>query len=139
MRQRLSLRPCIETHHQPFSLELNAFEVYSATNLRKRLHWRETSKLPFPEHRNSVVTTMPSSVPMYIDSSCDVISVVRRDSEIWKRNASILQADMPALLSFCRKKGKTDDKRRDSRTARILEFGSTTGTKTVHGNQHFHN
>ena len=82
---------------------------------------------------------MPSSVPMHIDSSCDVISVVRRDSEIWKRNASILQADMPALLSFCRKKGKTDDKRRDSSTARILEFGSTTGTKTVYGNQHFHN
>ena len=76
LRRRLSSRLCIETQHQLFSLELNAFEVHSATNLRKRLHWHETSKLPFPEHRNSVVTSTPSSVPMCIDSSCDVISVV---------------------------------------------------------------
>ena len=44
---------------------------------------------------------------------------------------------MPALLSFCRKKGKTDNKRRDSSTARISEFGSTIGIKSVGGEQHF--
>ena len=144
---RLSSQLFINSGHQLYCLETSTLEVYCATNLRKRKHWRQTrfidrrvdgsTNSPGPLIANTIVTYVPSSTSEYIDGANDVLSVARSSSDIFRRNELVLKGDLMALLRHCASCGAKDDCRRDGWFARVMDFGVKPELGTIYGNKFF--
>ena len=147
LRQRVSSQLFIDSGSQLYCLETSSLEVYCATNLRKRKHWRQShffdrhneyfSHSPGPLIANTVVTYVPSLTGQYIDGANDVLSVARSFSDIFRRNELVLKGDLMALLRHCATCGEVDDSRRDGLFARVMDFGVKPELGTIYGKKFF--
>ena len=133
----------METPKQIFRLEMFSFEIYSASLLRERKHWRKTTFDGDPlvsEVSGSIGSmVLPAGIGQHID---DDLSVIRPYSDIFDRvsNKNELNCDFTSIILFCAthgKQGTSTDQRRKTSTSRTVDFGVKPSVDQKYGSQYF--
>ena len=114
----------IDTGNELYELKAAPIEVYTATKLLDRHHWRiSQSKQNF--HSEKTKKIISSTVTSYIDFHADVLSVARPGSSFFESVAP-LKGYLSSLMKIVAMYGSTPnttESRQESRASRYLDIG----------------
>ena len=146
MQERVFSQLVIERDSVLFCLETAPLEIYLASDLQNRFHWRESRLMSEDHHslrplmRNCAAMSIPADKDCHVDKLTDTLSVVRSTSTIFQRHN--LKAHVFEVLLFCANNGEIS-RRHEESCSRVMDFGIKAEIQTenhdmlVYGQKYF--